>query len=842
MKKILGAALIVLAAVSVIAWQQNWIRWKKYSDPWQGIFTSPVLVTGGQGQLMWLSDSLSNQYSFPLLDDLIQSTKTLRFLTDAFHMDSIRTEWVLAAYQSGNKAPDLLLILYADGIHSLKPEQHLPNPDSVSAIIEERRSGKDLIYHITYDDLKLYLARKDDLIMISESSFLVENALNCLEEKNGISVDEGFQAVHSAPVEGNKFYLYLPSMLSYLQTKGRFPVFPGQELNPPAGWAVLQCKESTGMLLIDGYMEAGTNNQTLHPYLSTASGKSGLSSVLPAETDFVWERMPGQEFRTILQGDQLALDEYQNYWNDWVGSSWATAASMFRDTSIHFEQIFAVSTRKTDALDRLTPIMDAEPLNYREKLVYRMAPSSVLRSMAGISDSTFCTRIDDYLLFSPYLSSIEDCIDAGWSRSVLADRSAMKLIDSVQLSAWNQLLFLDLDAWSNLFDEPVRDQLVFSDKINPLVVQMNPHNGLFLINAYLPAAVEEEPGGSWAVELDAPVMNGPVALYNQLTETDCFVLQDSLNQLYLIDTKGRLLWKKALEQPLVGNISTVDFYNNRKYQLLFATSHAIQLVDMKGNDVEGFPIRISAPVTSGLSAIDYEHDGDYRMFAGCSNGNTYGFYRNGKPLTGWKPLKTGVVTTRVMHCSSNGKDYLYFLTETNELQVRSRSGDLRFPPSSVPPDRLFDPVPDKTREPDGLILMKKGGELMKINWNGDATVIPFATDAHHALAADINGDGQTDIIYANSAGIFAVEQTGKVLFHTDPGDPLACTLQLLNGANGYRILVNVTTTAQSYLLDEHGNLIETDPFPMSGKAAWTSKPLPILVVSDGQLLQSYRVE
>ena len=73
----------------------------------------------------------------------------------------------------------------------------------------------------------------------------------------------------------------------------------------------------------------------------------------------------------------------------------------------------------------------------------------------------------------------------------------MKLIDSVQLLLWNQLLFLDLDAWSNLFDEPVRDQLVFSDKINPLVVQMNPANGLFLITLHLPAAVEEEPGGSW---------------------------------------------------------------------------------------------------------------------------------------------------------------------------------------------------------------------------------------------------------------------------------------------------------------------------------------------------------
>ena len=127
-----------------------------------------------------------------------------------------------------------------------------------------------------------------------------------------------------------------------------------------------------------------------------------------------------------------------------------------------------------------------------------------------------------------------------------------------------------------------------------------------------------------------------MALYNQLTETDCFVLQDSLNQLYLSIRKAGCC-EEGVEQPLVGNISTVDFYNNRKYQLLFATSHAIQLVDMKGNDVEGFPIRISAPVTSGLSAIDYEHDGDYRMFAGCSNGNTYGFYRNGKPLTGWKP-------------------------------------------------------------------------------------------------------------------------------------------------------------------------------------------------------------
>ena len=108
------------------------------------------------------------------------------------------------------------------------------------------------------------------------------------------------------------------------------------------------------------------------------------------------------------------------------------------------------------------------------------------------------------------------------------------------------------------------------------------------------------------------------------------------------------------------------------------------------------------------------------------------------------------------------------------------------------PTGFFDPVPDKTREPDGLILMKKGGELMKINWNGDATVIPFATDAHHALAADINGDGQTDIIYANSAGYLPLNKQERVLFHTDPGDPLACTLQLLNGANGYRILVNVT--------------------------------------------------
>ena len=52
------------------------------------------------------------------------------------------------------------------------------NPNSICPILiafllllKSAGQAKDLIYHITYDDLKLYLARKDDLIMISDLPF-----------------------------------------------------------------------------------------------------------------------------------------------------------------------------------------------------------------------------------------------------------------------------------------------------------------------------------------------------------------------------------------------------------------------------------------------------------------------------------------------------------------------------------------------------------------------------------------------------------------------------------------------------------------------------------------------
>ena len=191
-------------------------------------------------------------------------------------------------------------------------------------------------------------------------------------------------------VEGNKFYLYLPSMLSYLQTNRKISGFSrtGVESTCRDGRCCNAKNLQACCSLMGIWRRAPITRHCTHIFLPLRVSPA-LSSVLPAETDFVLGTHARARIQNHIVGDQLALDEYQNYWNDWVGSSWATAASMFRDTSIHFEQIFAVSTRKTDALDRLTPMMDAEPLNYREKLVYRMAPSSVLRSMAGISDSTF---------------------------------------------------------------------------------------------------------------------------------------------------------------------------------------------------------------------------------------------------------------------------------------------------------------------------------------------------------------------------------------------------------------------------------------------------------------------
>jgi hypothetical protein len=90
--------------------------------------------------------------------------------------------------------------------------------------------------------------------------------------------------------------------------------------------------------------------------------------------------------------------------------------------------------------------------------------------------------------------------------------------------------------------------------------------------------------------------------------------------------------------------------------------------------------------------------------------------------------------------------------------------------------------------------------------------------------------------------LFAVNVNNEVLYTFDPGDPMAYTIQLLRGAEGPLVGITSLIAGNSYMLGKDGKPIHSEPIPAAGKMAFLVDPIPMVVVMNGSLVQSFTLE
>lgn len=120
--------------------------------------------------------------------------------------------------------------------------------------------------------------------------------------------------------------------------------------------------------------------------------------------------------------------------------------------------------------------------------------------------------------------------------------------------------------------------------------------------------------------LDYPAVMAPQAVKNHYTGECEFAIQDSQNQLYLINASGKILWKIQLSQRILGSITQVDLYKNSKLQMAFVTAKNLMVIDRNGKFVTGFPKALPQEATQGLTVCDYEKNKNYRFFVVTDKG------------------------------------------------------------------------------------------------------------------------------------------------------------------------------------------------------------------------------
>ena len=144
----------------------------------------------------------------------------------------------------------------------------------------------------------------------------------------------------------------------------------------------------------------------------------------------------------------------------------------------------------------------------------------------------------------------------------------------------------------------------------------------------------------WKVKLDAGPSVKPFFFTNHNTGATEIFIQDRNNNIYLISSSGKILWKATIREKIAGDIFMIDYYKNGKLQLLFTGRDYMHLIDRNGNYVDKFPVKMRSPASNTLALFDYENNKDYRLFIAGNDRKIYAYDRSGNPVRGWSPFTT----------------------------------------------------------------------------------------------------------------------------------------------------------------------------------------------------------
>ena len=218
---------------------------------------------------------------------------------------------------------------------------------------------------------------------------------------------------------------------------------------------------------------------------------------------------------------------------------------------------------------------------------------------------------------------------------------------------------------------------------------------------------------------------------------------------------GAAVWSMTLASSLLeGGAVEVDVYANGKYQAMFCEPSALHMVDVKGREVSGFPIRPAKGEWTAWALVDYENTRKYRyLVASGASGLVENFRGEGERTTGWKHRPGDGVDVsspirHIRHLRLGSKDYLYVGRENGQVELLKRNGSTR----ATTPVRV---------DPQHPPLFRKGANLDRTSvlyfdetgWvreftlgQGEEVGLSGLTRADRMEQRDVDNDGRDEVI------------------------------------------------------------------------------------------------
>jgi len=137
---------------------------------------------------------------------------------------------------------------------------------------------------------------------------------------------------------------------------------------------------------------------------------------------------------------------------------------------------------------------------------------------------------------------------------------------------------------------------------------------------------------------------------------------------------GKTTWSVTLSGEIRG-VEQIDAFKNGKKQLLILTNSRLEMLDINGKNVVGYPVVLSSKPCTNLCVADYSNAQDYRIFFGCSNGTVYNYTSNGKPTSGWNAASMkNDLPSSIQYKKVNGQDEIQVKRASGKTTILKRNG------------------------------------------------------------------------------------------------------------------------------------------------------------------------
>lgn len=568
---------------------------------------------------------------------------------------------------------------------------------------------------------------------------------------------------------------------------------------------------NTSMLLSYGFSDFDELYDGLNVYMSNEDAYPEREAELSAMKKRIGPNI--EEFMTSWIGNEIALATINPHLQDRPSNTFM---------AIHAQDI-ELAIRKLRELSS-----NQHTSSYRDYTIRRINVKGLIPVIFGKAFSNiqnnYYTRIEDYIVFANSAKSLQNFINILLSGKTLEQNENFKNFTDNVSDKSNLFCYFNvrnsITMLEGMLDQPflnfVKENKGVVQNFEAVAVQFKSLNNMFFTSAYVkhnPEFIKEDLS-IWKAYLDAPVYGQPYFVKDHRTNNLNIVAFDTLNNMYLIDHDGNILWKLNIGEKVISDVHTVDYYKNGKIQYLFNTSSRVYLIDLLGRDVEAYPIDLKDKATNGLAVFDYDNDRNYRVLIAMDDNRVYNYDIKGTKVKGWKkPLSKGKVKVPVQFLRDGGKDYIIIADEEGNVKITDRRGKTRINLKSKltnTTNSLF--YVNETNSKGIILTTDLDGKLKYIKTNGKLETTDFGSFSsdHYFLYEDFDNRGGKDFIFLDGNKLTVFDRFKNVMFSHNFENEIHSSPVIIP-VSGREKLIGVVSeeSGKIYLFDRQGKLLST---------------------------------